>query len=127
VEGDALESTLKRAVDAALMRPEEHGRKAGYVLDRGHTEARVLLGEFSGLNGEAHDDAEPASPRPYGADDDATHDDDQADDDEAAAGATEPEAEGAPADAGAPAAPKKRRRGRRGGRGRHKPAASAAD
>src|SRR5437764_1393116 len=60
VEGDALESNLRRAVESGLMRPEEHGRKAGYVVDRDHGDARVMLGDFSRLNGESHED-EPRS------------------------------------------------------------------
>ncbi|MSQ37120.1 MAG: NYN domain-containing protein [Chloroflexi bacterium] len=49
VEGDALEATLKGAVERGVMRTEEHGRKAGYVLVRTATEARVILAEFSAL------------------------------------------------------------------------------
>ncbi|HEU5287717.1 MAG TPA: NYN domain-containing protein, partial [Candidatus Limnocylindria bacterium] len=52
VEGDALESNLRAAVDRALMRPEAHGSKPGYVVDRAHDEVRMLLGEFHLLDGE---------------------------------------------------------------------------
>ena len=122
VEGDALEANMRRAVEVALMRPEEHGRKAGFVVDRAHAEARVVLGEFSRLNGDAEDDQpEPtagrdAAPGPAGP---ATDDDEPAADAAGTLGGT----------AAAPAAdaPKKRRRGRRGGRGRHKPTATAAE
>jgi uncharacterized LabA/DUF88 family protein len=116
VEGDALESNIKRAVEVGLMRPEEHGRKAGFVMDRTHPEARAMLGEFSRLNGVEHDDEE--SPRPAAAV--PADDGDETD---------EPEAEstgsGDAVAAGEVAKPK-RRRGRRGGRGRHKPATPAA-
>jgi uncharacterized LabA/DUF88 family protein len=116
VEGDALESNIKRAVEVGLMRPEEHGRKAGFVMDRTHPEARAMLGEFSRLNGVEHDDEE--SPRPAAAV--PADDGDETD---------EPEAEstgsGDAVAAGEVVKPK-RRRGRRGGRGRHKPATPAA-
>jgi uncharacterized LabA/DUF88 family protein len=116
VEGDALESNIKRAVEVGLMRPEEHGRKAGFVMDRTHPEARAMLGEFSRLNGVEHDDEE--SPRPVAAV--PAGDGDETD---------EPEGEstgsGDAVAAGEVVKPK-RRRGRRGGRGRHKPATPAA-
>ena len=51
VEGDALESGIKAAVERGLMRAEPHGNKAGYVVARDHPEVRMLLGEFSRLNG----------------------------------------------------------------------------
>jgi uncharacterized LabA/DUF88 family protein len=117
VEGDALESNMRRAVEVALMRPEEHGRKAGYVMDRNHSDARVMLGEFSRLNGEAHDD-EPISIREVKAGErdesageysDVTHAD-----------------ESVSETSGETTAKPRRRRGRRGGRGRHKPPAAAA-
>jgi len=57
VEGDALESNIRRAVEVGLIKPEEHGRKAGYVMDPQHVEAKVVLGEFSKLNGESHVEA----------------------------------------------------------------------
>ena len=114
VEGDALESNMRRAVETGLTKPEEHGRKAGYVMDRNHPDARVMLGEFSRLNGEGHEDeprTEPDRDDVAGDDSPVTHGDD---------GASEPSEE--------TAAKPRRRRGRRGGRGRHKPAApSAAD
>jgi hypothetical protein len=116
VEGDALESNMRRAVEAGLMRPEEHGRKAGYAMDRTHADARVTLGEFGRLNGEGHED----EPRLAVAerDDEAGEDLEVTHGDEPVSGASE---------AAAGDVPKaRRRRGRRGGRGRHKPPAAAA-
>ena len=125
VEGDALESTLRRAVERGVMRPEEHGKKAGFVVDREHVEVRTILGEFERLNGEARTPEAPALP---------------AGDVPALPEPSEtpalPAATGAPAEpvAGAAAEPRKRtRRGRRGGRGRRsgrankKPAASGGE
>ena len=115
VEGDALESNMRRAVESALMRPEEHGRKAGYVMDKSHPEARVMLGAFSALNGTGHEDRprpdETAEPPRESA---ATVD---ADDEEAPPEAVTTSPDGA--------AKPRRRRGRRGGRGRRKPASGA--
>jgi len=121
VEGDALESNNKRAVDVALMRAEEHGRKAGFVIDKDHAEVRAMLGEFSRLNGVDDDGDEPVRPvRPVSA---AAEPDPEDESDE-------PELEGSATAAavgtGDAAVKPKRRRGRRGGRGRHKPAAPAA-
>ena len=113
VEGDALESNIKRAVDVGLTRPEEHGRKAGFVMDKAHAEARAMLGEFSRLNGADHDEE---APRPPVAMVDAEPDGDD-----------EPDGDAAPLEtavSGDVVKPK-RRRGRRGGRGRHKPATPA--
>ncbi len=120
VEGDALESNLKAAVDRALMRPEAHGSKPGYIVDREHPEVRMLLGEFNRLDGEA------APERPVVDAGPSTEEQEPA-----------PAAEGADAGevppAGAPAAPRKRtRRGsrggrnRRGGRGRKKSTSSSS-
>src|SRR5207247_3100413 len=39
------------AVERGLMRAEPHGNKPGYVVERAHPEVRMLLGEFSRLNG----------------------------------------------------------------------------
>jgi len=115
VEGDALESNIRRAVESGLMKPEEHGRKAGYIMDRAHSDARVMLGDFSRLNGEGHED-EPRIAVVAALDDrDETGDDpDVTHDDANVSGASEETAK------------PRRRRGRRGGRGRHKPPAAAA-
>jgi uncharacterized LabA/DUF88 family protein len=119
VEGDALESNIRRAIESGLMKPEEHGRKAGYVMDKSHPDARVMLGEFSKLNGiEGGEDKTPTT---------ATNRAEDADQDEEAGeeGVTDAAAAAEPSDITA-GAPKKRRRGRRGGRGRHRPPAAAA-
>ena len=105
VEGDALESSMRAAVERGLMRPEAHGSKAGFVIDRNQIEVRVLLGEFSRLNG-VHEEAPSArSPLPAG---------------EAAAALEPGEALPPPSGTDVPtAAPRKRtRRGSRGGRNR---------
>jgi len=104
VEGDALESTMRRAVERGLMRAEEHGKKSGFVIDQTHEEARTILGEFDRLNGEAR----PAPALPSG---------------ELIALPAPAEAAGppeaVPTSTAAAAVPRKRtRRGRRGGRGR---------
>ena len=124
VEGDALESSMKAAVDRGIMRPETHGNKPGYAVAREQPEIKMLLGEFHRLeNGEEHGDDPPGEPT-------ATVDTAEA---EAPDAATAPPAEGA-----ATASPRKRtRRGsrggrnRRGGRGRKKttssPSGEAAD
>jgi uncharacterized LabA/DUF88 family protein len=119
VEGDALESNIRRAIESGLMKPEEHGRKAGYVMDKSHPDARVMLGEFSKLNGiEGGEDKTPTT---------ATNRAEDADHDEEAGeeAVTDAAAAAEPSDITA-GAPKKRRRGRRGGRGRHRPPAAAA-
>jgi len=119
VEGDALESNLKAAVERALMRPESHGSKPGYVVDREHPEVRMLLGEFHRLDGEGA----PAAERQ------AVDEADAAEDEESEAATT------GTVDTAAPAAsaPRKRtRRGsrggrnRRGGRGRKKTTSSSS-
>ena len=118
VEGDALESNIRRAVESGLMKPEEHGRKAGYVIDRTHADGRVMLGEFSRLNDEGHND-EPTTGS--GRDGSAGLDESAGEDPPVAhvdAGVSEPSEE--------TAAKPRRRRGRRGGRGRHKPATGSA-
>lgn len=117
VEGDALESNIRRAVETALMKPEEHGRKAGYAMDLAHADARVMLGEFSRLNGEVHDE----TARPAMQDDEDDRDEEGGENlpvTHGDAGVSEP--------SGETAAKPRRRRGRRGGRGRHKPPAAAA-
>jgi uncharacterized LabA/DUF88 family protein len=103
VEGDRLEQTLNGAVDRGLIKPEERGRRAGYVWDPQHLEARAVLGEFEMLDGET---ATPMAPRELRGTGDAS--------------ATETEVVPAVAPAAeAAAAPRRRaRRGSRGGRGR---------
>jgi len=122
VEGDALESNMRRAVESGLTRPEEHGRKAGYVMDRVHPDARVMLGEFSRLNGETHEGDEPISIREV-----AASRDEEDGEDESVTHGDEPVSESSRDEAAPGDVPKaRRRRGRRGGRGRHKPPAAAA-
>jgi len=119
VEGDALESSIRAATERGLIRPESHGNKPGYVIDRVHDEVRMLLGEFHRLNGDGAAHPQPA-PATEGALD---------------AG---PDVPALPAPGVLPALPsgvaapprKRTRRGsrggrnRRGGRGRSKPASS---
>jgi hypothetical protein len=119
VEGDALESNIRSAVERGIMKPEDHGKKAGFVVTRDHPEVRTILGEFGGLNGDAVERAVATATVPEADDDD--------EDEPTLAPATT--ATGATA-AVAPAVPRKRtRRGsrggrRRGGRGRTKPTAA---
>jgi len=53
VEGDALESSIRSAIERGLIRAEAHGNKPGYSIDREQPEVRMLLGEFNRLDGEA--------------------------------------------------------------------------
>ncbi|MBI2773140.1 MAG: NYN domain-containing protein [Chloroflexi bacterium] len=46
VEGERIERVLQGAVQRGLMRAQEHGKRAGYVMDPAHLEARAVLGEF---------------------------------------------------------------------------------
>jgi hypothetical protein len=113
VEGDALESNIRSAIERGIMKPEDHGKKAGFVVVRDHPEVRTVLGEFGGLSGAVVERVAAATAA--------------ADDDEDAEGA-EPAAppEAAAAGTATPVVPRKRtRRGsrggrRRGGRGRSK-------
>jgi len=101
VEGDRIEATLAGAVQRGVMRPLEHGRRAGYVLEPTHLEARAVLGEFELLNGDAAVPSTVPSAVP------------------AVEPGTEPTAEADVAAAGPADPPRKRtRRGSRGGRGR---------
>ncbi|HEY6959300.1 MAG TPA: NYN domain-containing protein [Candidatus Limnocylindria bacterium] len=98
VEGDALESGMRSAVDRGVMKAEAHGNKPGYIVDRENLEVRTILGEFHRLNGdggEAVETGEPTEP-------------------------VEPEAPATTSETtGDAAAPRKRtRRGSRGGRSR---------
>ena len=52
VEGDALESSIRAAVERGLMKAESHGNKPGFVIEREHPEVRMLLGDFHRLNGD---------------------------------------------------------------------------
>jgi uncharacterized LabA/DUF88 family protein len=88
VEGDRLDATIRAAAERTLIRGEDHGKKAGFVLERSSPETRALLGAFTALDGGAL----PALP---------------------AAVARE-----APAGVATVAAKKPTRRGSRGGRGR---------
>ncbi len=110
VEGDRFEATIAGAVQRGVMRPEERRKRAGYLFEPQHPEARAILGEFALLNGEVG-----AAPRPIPA----------ATEPAAAneAGPDKPEGAAVEGGAAAPArpdaAPRKRsRRGSRGGRGR---------
>jgi uncharacterized LabA/DUF88 family protein len=113
VEGDALESNLRAATERALMKPETHGSKPGYIVAREHPEVRMLLGEFNRLDGEGA----PAPPPALAAGQGAEGSPEVADE-----GSEADEADESPAPAtaaGAAAAPRKRtRRGSRGGRNR---------
>ncbi len=65
VEGDRLERTLAGAVERGIMRASEHGKRAGYVLDPTHSDARAVLGEFELLGGDAEVvSASPEGPAP---------------------------------------------------------------
>ena len=120
VEGDGLESSIRAATERGLLRPESHGNKPGYVVDRAHEEVRMLLGEFHRLNGNGVSHAPAASVTGAALE-------------EGADVPALPEGEAVPAlpSGETPAAPRKRtRRGsrggrnRRGGRGRRNPASS---
>jgi uncharacterized LabA/DUF88 family protein len=99
VDGDRLDRVISDAIERGLMRSEPHGKRAGYVLEPAHVEARAILGEFELLNGDLRAAPPPAEREPAAA-----------------------TVEGAPAEQPAAAAaevPRKRtRRGSRGGRGR---------
>ncbi|HEY8655587.1 MAG TPA: NYN domain-containing protein [Candidatus Limnocylindria bacterium] len=127
VEGDALESNLRRAVESGVMRTEDHGRKAGYVIDRSNGQVTTILGRFSALSGDDQDTGgRPGRPAAAEVAHDAA--------DALEAHALEPEDrldDGSATDDGLALAPgggtltvapsKRRTRGRRGGRGRRKP------
>ena len=125
VEGDALESGIRAATERGLIRPESHGNKPGYIVDRAHEEVRMLLGEFHRLNGNGVSHAESA-PAVAGALEDG------ADLPALTPGEPVPALPGGatPGATGAIAPRKRTRRGsrggrnRRGGRGRTKPASS---
>ena len=53
VEGDRLDSSLRAAAERGVIRVEDHGKKAGYALDRTSPEARATLGAFMALDGAA--------------------------------------------------------------------------
>ena len=129
VEGDSLESSIRAASERGLIRPESHGNKPGYVIDREHSEVKMILGAFDRLNGESLPALAPATP---GSAD--IVDEDEGDGEEqlglpapagiAGAGIG---ANGASASTAVPPRKRTRRgsrggRNRRGGRGRAKPA-----
>src|SRR3989441_11461834 len=64
VEGDNLESNLRRGVERGVMRAEEHGKRAGYVINRESDEVRTVLGEFDRLGGNGRASQLPALPAP---------------------------------------------------------------
>ena len=112
VEGDALESSIRAAVERGLMRAESHGSKPGYSIDREHPEVKMLLGEFNRLDGEGAPLALPARTAT------ATDAEIEADDGELLPVGTDAPVS-ASNGAAAPVAPRKRtRRGSRGGRNR---------
>jgi uncharacterized LabA/DUF88 family protein len=121
VEGDALESNIRSAVERGIMKPEDHGKKAGFVVMRDHPEVRTVLGEFGGLNGDAVERVVTATA--------AASETDDADLGQPAIPALTTPATGALTN-GTPVLPRKRtRRGsrggrRRGGRGRNKTTAA---
>ena len=130
VEGDSLESSIRAAAERGLIRPESHGNKPGYVIDREHPEVKMILGAFDRLNGESLPALPPATPGSA----DLPDDDDNDEEPLAVAAPTGAAAAAVGANGANPstaAAPRKRtRRGsrggrnRRGGRGRAKPASS---
>ena len=122
VEGDALESNIRSAVERGIMKPEDHGKKAGFVVTRDHAEVRTILGEFGGLNGDAVERAVATATAPD-ADDEGGDEDEPTLDTPRRRRRRRPQRP-------TPAVPRKRtRRGsrggrRRGGRGRTKPTAA---
>ena len=106
VDGDRLDAEIAGAVERGVMRPEAHGKRAGYVVQPTHVEARAVLGEFSLLDTEGS--ALPA-PAPAAAAMEAA----------APAEGVEAVEPARPAEVTPEGAPRKRtRRGSRGGRGR---------
>ena len=106
VDGDRLDAEIAGAVERGVMRPEAHGKRAGYVVQPTHVEARAVLGEFSLLDTEGS--ALPA-PAPAAAAMEAA----------APAEGVEAVEPATPAEVTPEGAPRKRtRRGSRGGRGR---------
>jgi len=112
------------------MRSEDHGRKAGYVVDRSNEQVTTILGRFSALAEDGEDTggrpgrpsaAEVARDSAAEAKDDQTADADGAPDQGDELTATEDGVAIAVIEGGTGAAPKRRTRGRRGGRGRRKP------
>ncbi|HEX4745210.1 MAG TPA: NYN domain-containing protein [Candidatus Limnocylindria bacterium] len=51
VEGDRLDASIRAAAERGVIRSEDHGKKAGYLLDRTTAESRAILGAFSALEG----------------------------------------------------------------------------
>jgi uncharacterized LabA/DUF88 family protein len=113
VEGDALESTMRRAVERGVMRAEEHGKKQGFVINQTHDEVRTVLGEFDRLNG----DVKPSAAALPSGEVAALPAPSEAGRSEVEPAETIPGA-AAPSDPAIVAPRKRTRRGRRGGRGR---------
>ena len=51
VEGERLDPTIRAAAERGVIRSEDRGKKAGYVLERASQETRAILGGFSALEG----------------------------------------------------------------------------
>jgi uncharacterized LabA/DUF88 family protein len=120
VEGDRFETTLAGAVQRGVMRPEEHRKRAGYVLEAGHAEARAVLGEFELLGGEEPVPSTAPIRIPAAALADVAERPAVA----APVGTAPEEPLALPAAAGGPR--KRSRRGSRGGRGRRRSPGKAA-
>jgi uncharacterized LabA/DUF88 family protein len=109
VEGDALESNIRSAVERGIMKSEDHGKKAGFVVTRDHPEVRAILGEFGLLNGDAVQRVATATASAPESDDDG----------DAVPVASAASAASTTTGEAPPLVPRKRtRRGSRGGRGR---------
>ncbi len=139
VEGDALESSIRAAVERGLMKAESHGNKPGFVIDRDHPEVRMLLGDFHRLDGDTTHVLPERTQTALAGDAADDEDDEEAlpvDANANGASALSPAILDAPGTAvvaatGVPPRKRTRRgsrggRNRRGGRGRSKPASSGS-
>jgi len=139
VEGDALESSIRAAVERGLMKAESHGNKPGFVIDRDHPEVRMLLGDFHRLDGDTTHVLPERTQTALAGDAADGEDDEEAlpvDANANGASALSPAILDAPGTAvvaatGVPPRKRTRRgsrggRNRRGGRGRSKPASSGS-